>query len=264
MPKFDTYNYIYTKTRFQEDSDIPEKYESLFSFSILGQELFKKAIAAAVKSSVDSGGLGGKLPLQGIVDLDSKLIHIGALTPRNADAFVFNEEPIFEHKQPGLFETGRYSPRLFSYQKKYSDGPSAHQQLLQFAVNKPVVSCDDAENKRGIAINIQVTGDIVTIYIDGKSLSINQTAQYLRTVHQPGHVLSEHEAKNEVLKESGIYSEYCESWLFDKIAEACKNVIDEGLMLDGQVAKESLDLIDRPDSGYMEEGELVSFSNCKI
>ncbi len=50
MPKFDTYNYIYTKTRFQEDSDIPEKYESLFSFSILGKNFLRKLLPQHAKT----------------------------------------------------------------------------------------------------------------------------------------------------------------------------------------------------------------------
>lgn len=237
MPNYDDYNYTYTKSRFQDDTTpAPKKYDSLFAFDPSGKNLFQKAVLAAIKSSIELKGQGKKLPLQGIVDLDTQSIYIGALSPRDANAFVFNEEPLFEHKKPGLFETGRYSPRLFSYQKHYSDGPSAHQQLLLFAVNKPVVSCDDAKNKRGIAINIQVTDKTVNILIDGKSLSINQTAQYLRTVHKPGHSLTAHEAKNEVLKESGLYSEYCENWLYDKLAEACKAVIQEA---------------NRPDSGYV-------------
>ena len=229
MPiKCDEFNYTYIKTRFQDtESRVPEEFNALYSFSPVGRELFKKAIAAAIESSQALGGAGKKLPLQGVVDLVSQTIHLAALTPRDSEAFVFNEEPLIEHKKPGLFETGQYSPRLYSYQKRYSPGPSAHQQLLLIAADKPIVSSDDAEHKRGIAINLQVTGSTVTIFIDGKSLSINETAQYLRTVHQPGYELSAHEAKNEVLKASGVYSEYSEDWLFDKLAEACNTLVNE-------------------------------------
>ena len=58
-------------------------------------------------------------------------------------------------------------------------------------------------------------------------MSINETAQYLRTIHQPGHKLTADEANNKVLKASGVFSDVCESWIFDSIVEACKDSIDE-------------------------------------
>lgn len=183
--------------------------------------LFQKAVDAAIRSAVENGGSGKILPLQGLVDLESGLVYLGALTPRDNDAFVFNEEPLLTHKKEGLFESGQYGARISSYQLRYSKGPTAHQQMLVYACQKAVVTADDAHNKRGIAINLQVVNNTIKIIIDGKSLSINQTAQYLRTVHEPGHSLSEHEARNDVLKASGQYSDLCEAWVSDKIQHAC-------------------------------------------
>lgn len=227
--KFNQHSYVY-QARRSIDKDIagelkPNDLKSDCQFTEEGKILFIKALKAAAQSSLENSGKGKTLPLQGVIDLNTQQIHIGALTPRDANSIIFNEEPLFEHKKPGLFEAGQYSPRIESYQRRYSDGPSAHQQLLYYVANKQQVSADDAKDKRGFAINISVTDKEITIIVDGNSLSINETAQYLRTLHAPGHVLSEEEAHNDVLKAAGIYSQFCEAWILDLISDACRAIV---------------------------------------
>lgn len=238
--KFENYSYVFEKKRFTDKKIAgeltAEEVASECIFSPAGKTLFVKAVKAAAESSIALSGKGKTLPLQGVIDLTTKTIHIGALTPRDEMAIIFNEQPLFEHKKPGLFETGQYSPRLRSYQTKYSDGPSAHQQLLFHAVEKKQVSADDAKNKRGFAINIKVTDQEVTVVVDGNSLSINETAQYLRTIHSPGHELSKEEARNDILKAAGIYSPFCEAWVLDKIEQACSAIILEQLKLEEELS----------------------------
>ena len=138
MPlQFNKFTYIYEKKRFQDQVAIAQNPKKIsFNFSQEGKRLLAKGIEAAVQSSEQLAGAGKVLPLQGIVDIAAKTIHLGALTPRDAEAFVFNEQPLLEHKQEGLFETGCYSPRIQSYQLKYSNGPTAHQQLLLHVAKK--------------------------------------------------------------------------------------------------------------------------------
>lgn len=223
-------NFNYTKKRFQkpQENEVSAAASSdvvNLNFDARSETLFIKGINAAIASSQGAAAVAKVLPLQGILNLTTGKIFIAALTPRDDKAVYFNEAPLLEHKAPGLFKSGQYSPRIRSYQEKYSEGPTAHQQLFFIAANKPQVSADDANNMRGISINIQVTDDNVAIEIDGKSLSINETAQYLRTEHKPGHELSAAEAKNEVLKAKKVFSDECESWLYDAIVEACQDAI---------------------------------------
>lgn len=225
------FDFSLTKKRMIETDEV-KQYS--YEFTSEGVDLLIKAINAAIRSSMDEGGTGKTVPLQGVVDLTNEKIHIGSLGSVRHDRdcaddsmYCFIEEPMFEHKKPGLFELGCYSPRLESYQRRYSAGPTAHQQLLFHAVQKPQVSADDAADKRGFAFYIQVTDKLISFVIDGNSLSINDTAQYLRTMHEPKHVLTEDEAKNEVLKASKKYSAACEESILDGIAKACQAVIHE-------------------------------------
>lgn len=209
-----------------------EANESSYQFTSEGEVLLVKALNAAIQSSFAEGGSGKTVPLQGLVDLTAKTIHIGSLGSVRHDRdcadesmLCFTEEPMFEHKKPGLFELGQYSPRIESYQRRYSRGPTAHQQLLFRAVQKPQVSADDAADKRGFAILIQVTGNTVSFIVDGNSLSINETAQYLRTLHEPNHELTDAEAKNDVLKASKKYSAACEDWILENLVRSCEMAI---------------------------------------
>lgn len=230
MKDFEQYQFTYSKYRFQEST--PETASHPINgvhFSPLAEQLFIQAIEKVITVSQQlSSKFSPRLPLQGLIDLTTGTLHLAALKPRPG-GLEFDAHPLFEHKESGLFETGLYSPRLTSYQKRYSSGPTAHQQLLFFAANKPTVSADDAENKRGFAISIHVTDNNINITIDGKSLSINETAQYLRTKHPANHFLSDTEAENSVLKETGIYSELCEESLFARIVDACQSCIQNYL-----------------------------------
>lgn len=239
MLRIGPYSVNFVKTRFQEeDAPAPAKFDRSLDFTMAGKDLLLKAIMAAIQSSKELEGESKRVPLQGVIDLATQTIYIGALTPKDANAFEFKDiaaADLIEHKKAGLFgddpQSGRYSPRLRSYQGEFAkangsaDGPTAHIQLLLVAAGGERVSASDAENKLGIALGVQVKNNEITIYIDGKSLSINQTGQYLRTLHAPGHTLSAHEARSDVLKASGMYSEFCESWVFDKIAAACERSI---------------------------------------
>lgn len=223
------FHFHITKNRtVKTDSTIEHSY----AFTSEAECLLIEAINAAIKSSMEEGGVSKIVPLQGLVDLTENLIHIGSLGSVRHDRecvdermLCFTSSPMFEHKKPGLFEMGLFSPRIESYQKRYSIGPTAHQQLLYHAVKKPQVSADDAEDKRGFAFSIQIIDKLVSFVIDGNSLSINETAQYLRTMHPPKHELSAEEAKNEVLKASKEYSAACEDWILENIAKACLSVI---------------------------------------
>lgn len=208
-------------------------YDCSYQFTTEGESLLIKAINAAMQSSIDEGGKGKVVPLHGMIDLESGKIYIGSLGSVRHDRscvdsamLCFTEEPCFEHKKPGLFERGFYSPRIESYQKRYSPGPTAHQQLLFHAVQKLQVSADDAKSKRGFAFQIQVTDKQVSFIVDGNSLSINETAQYLRTKHAPQHYLTDEEAKNDVLKASKEFSSFCEEWILMNLAKSCQSVLE--------------------------------------
>jgi hypothetical protein len=248
MPRLKEYKVPFVKSRFQKPtapspalsdsayggSDRDELTPSPSSMMLHKLQLSEPANVLFIKAlhfilEQETAGHSKELPLQGIIDTATGTLFLAALTPRDAESLDLPDaEPKFMHKQPGLFQSGRYSPRLESYQSYYPPGnPTAHQQLMLHATGGDYVSADDAKHMLGIALKIQIVDGALQITIDGKSLSTNQTAQYLRTKHKPGHSLSKAEADNKVLKASGQYSDLCESWVFDHIKTALETAIEE-------------------------------------
>lgn len=235
------YNYdvIYVAKRFEEqipltcplEENISQAFFNLSaSLSNESHHLFKQSLALLWESFLAGSAEDKVLPLQGVLNLNTQQIHLAGLTPRNENAlYVEDAYLIIEHGKKGAFEDedgGRcYSPRMWSYQSQLTEGPTAHQQLLRHMLRKKELSADDAKNMVGISLHLRIVDKCICITIDGHSLSLNQTAQYLRTMHRPRHLLSIIETQDHMLKASGAFLENAHINFFPIIRQACDEAL---------------------------------------